>query len=135
MVIITLLSGCASSDHRLEGRWKSNKELTLATIKLRDPVTATKRATLDSIFGKLVMCYDRTHVIAELPASNGRPGWHSRTRYRVVASDNDSLAYISTDVFTGEPEISHVYFESPDRYWIYLNDTGSKEYFDRINPE
>ena len=129
---ITLLVGCASRDRRIEGRWKSNKQLTVATIQLRKPITPAKRAKLDDIFGKLVLVYDRTHISAEMPPCNGYPVWCNRTRYRVVASDHDSLAYISSNPLTGEREISHIHFDGPNRYWLYLPVIGWREYFDRI---
>lgn len=130
---ITLLAGCASTDHRLEGRWKSNKQLTVSTIHYRKPIAVAKRAKFESIFGRLVLTYDRTHVTAEMPPTNGHPVWQHRDRYRVVASDSDSLAYVSSNPVTGEREISHLHFDSPNRYWLYLRGSGWKEYFDRIN--
>jgi len=132
---ITLLAGCASGDHRLEGRWKSNKQLTVATIHFSKPITPAKRTKFEGIFGKLVLTYDRTHVTAEMPPTNGHPVWRNSNRYRVVASDSDSLAYVSTNPLTNEREISHVHFDSPNRYWLYLHGSGWKEYFDRINPQ
>jgi hypothetical protein len=135
LVCVALLSSCASRDHRLEGSWKSNKQLTVATIHFRKPVPKSKRARLENIFGKLVVKYDRTHLAAELPPTNGYPLWQFRSRYRIVASDEDSLACISVNPITGKKEISHIHFEGPDRYWEYLGGSGWKEYFDRLKPQ
>jgi hypothetical protein len=132
---ITLLAGCASGDHRIEGRWKSNQQLTVATIQLRKPITPARRAKLNALFGKLVLIYDRAHITAEMPPTNGHPVWHNRMRYRVVASDSNSVALVSSDPLTGEREISHIHFDGPNRYWLYLHGSGWKEYFDRINPQ
>lgn len=130
---ITLLVGCASSDHQLDGRWKSNKQLTVASVRFRKPPSPAQRAKLEAIFGKLVVIYDGTQITAEMPPTNGHPVWHYRSRYRVVASDRDSLAYVSRDPLTGEHKISHVHFDGPNRHWLYLHGTGWKEYFDRID--
>lgn len=127
-----VLSGCAPRDRRLMGRWKSNKELTIASIKYRKPMTPVKRAVFESVFGKLMLTYDRTHVTAEMPAMGRHPVWQNRIPYRVVGSDKNSVAIMSADPLTGESTIEHIYFEGPNRYWFYLFGTGWKEYFDRI---
>jgi hypothetical protein len=136
--IALLLAGCASRDTRLEGRWKSNKALTAATIdtwKPRSgPLTPRKRAAFASLFGKLILTYHRGTVTLEMPALNGQPAYRNSFSYRIVASDDDSLAYISANPLTQKREISHVYFDGPNRYWIYLHRTSMKEYFDRIAP-
>ncbi len=134
-----LLGGCASRDMRLEGRWKSNKSLTVATIDGWNPssgkqLTPKKRAFLASLFGKLVVTYDRGKVTCELPPQKGQPPYRDTSSYRIVASDDDSLAFVYTSSLTKQPEITHVYFDGPNRYWIYLHRTGMKEYFDRITP-
>lgn len=133
-----LFAGCVSWDTRLEGRWKSNKVLTAATIdtlKPRSgPLTSRKRAALASLFGKLIVTYHRGTVIFEMPSSKGQPPYHNSSSYRIIASDDDSLAYVSTSPLTKKPKINHVYFDTPNRYWIYLHRTSMKEYFDRIAP-
>lgn len=127
-----LLSGCAPRDQRLLGRWKSNKELTIASIKYHKPMTPAKRAKFESLFGKLVVTYDRTYMTAEMPATRGYSVWRNSIPYRVIGSDKDSIAILSKDP---ERRIEHIHFEGPDRYWLYLFGTGWKEYFDRIPGE
>ena len=134
LVCFALVGGCASTDPRLIGSWKSNKKLTVASLRYPKPIAAAKRARFESLFGKMVVTYDRTHVTLETPPTPGQPAWRDRSRYRVVASDQNSVALVSTNPLTGEREISHVHFDSPDRYWLYLYGTGWKEYFDRIAP-
>jgi hypothetical protein len=134
--VALLLAGCTHRDARLEGRWKSNRALTAATIdtwKPRSgPLTPQKRAALAGLFGKLVVTYHRGTVTCEMQSSNGRPPYRNTSSYRIVASDDDSLAYVSTSPLTEKPEINHVYFDGPNRYWIYLHRTSMKEYFDRV---
>ena len=135
--VTMLLVGCAARDTRLEGRWKSNKASTVATIdgwkpRSGKPLTPRKRALLASLFGKLTVTYNRGTATCELPSPDGKPPYRNSSRYRIVASDDDSLAYVSTSPLTKKPEISHVYFDGPNRYWIYLHRTTMKEYFDRI---
>jgi len=69
-----------------------------------------------------------------MPSPKGEPPYRNTSSYRIVASDDDSLAYVSRSLLTKKPEISHVYFDGPNRYWIYLHRTSMKEYFDRIAP-
>lgn len=137
--IVVSLAGCASRDTRLEGRWKSNKALTVATIdgwKARSgkPLSPHQRALLASLFGRLIVTYRHGTATCEMPSPKGQSPWRDVSRYRIVASDADTLAYVSTNPLTNKPEISHVYFEGPNRYWIYLHRTAMKEYFDRIAP-
>src|SRR5688500_2014124 len=91
-----LLVGCASRDTRLEGRWKSNRALTAATLdtwKPRSgPLTQTKRAAFAALFGKLIVTYHRGTVTCELPSPKGQPPYRDSSSYRIVASDDDSLA-------------------------------------------
>jgi hypothetical protein len=137
--IALLLVGCASRDTRIEGRWKSNRTLTMATMDgwkppHSAPLSPRKRALLASLFGKLIVTYDHGILTAEMPSFHGLPPYHHSDRYRIVASDEGSLAYLSTSPMTNKPEISHVYFDGPNRYWIYVLRTSTKEYFDRLTP-
>ena len=128
----TLLVGCSTSDHRLYGRWKSNKALSVASFHPRKPISPEKRAKFESIFGNLVIEYDHTHLTCQLPQPNGLPPYLYRSRYKIVASDDTSLVCISKNLITGKSEIEHIHFDGPNRYWIYLLNSGWKEYFDRI---
>ena len=116
-----LLIGCASHDTRLNGRWKSNKDLSVATMECwkprsGKPLSPHKRAFLASLFGKLIVTYDGHTATSELPVMNGLPPSRDSGRYRIAASDDHSLAYVSTNRLTGKPEISHVHFDGPNRY-------------------
>jgi hypothetical protein len=132
------LTACATNDARLEGKWKSNKALTVATMGGWRPsgksLSAAKRAKFASLFGKLVVTYHRGTVTIELPSPDGQPPFSNSHRFRLVASDDDSVAYVSENPLTHKKEISHLHFDGQDRYWIYLHGTGMKEYFDRIAP-
>ena len=135
LVVAIALVGCATHDPRLEGRWKSNKGLSAATFRPQKSFLQAARAKFASIFGKLVVTYDHGTVTAEMPSSNGEPPWRHRSRYRVVASDADSLVYVMVrGPFDDKPQISYIHFDSPNRYWIYMGSSGAKEYFDRISP-
>jgi hypothetical protein len=134
LFVAVILVGCAAYDSRLEGRWKSNRELTMASFTVRKFLSPAGRAKVSSIFGKLVLNYDRGTVIEEMPSSSGQPPWRHRSRYRVVAADSDSLVYVMAQGPFGKPLISYVHFDGPNRYWIYLGSSGTKEYFDRISP-
>jgi len=138
-ISLAIFSGCASRDTRLEGSWRSNKKLTVATMEnltlaSGKKLSARKRQLLASIFGKLIVTYDHRTVICQMPSPKGGPPSRNTSPYRIVASDRGSLVYVSNSLLTGEPTINHVYFEGPDRYWIYLHRTSMKEYFDRISP-
>ncbi|HEY5752074.1 MAG TPA: hypothetical protein VIT21_02905 [Chthoniobacterales bacterium] len=137
--IVSLLTSCAFRDTGLEGRWRSNKALTVATIddwkpRSAKPLSPRKRALLASLFGELIVTYHRGTATCEMRSPDGLAPTRTSSRYRIVASDDDSLAYVSKSFVTNRLEITHVYFDGPNRYWIYLHRTSMKEYFDRIAP-
>jgi hypothetical protein len=138
-MLSSLLVGCASRYTRLEGRWKSNKALTVATMdswrsRSGKPMSAKQRAALTSLFGRLIVTYDRRTATCELPPRKGLPAFRQTSRYRIVASVDDSLVLVSTSPLTEKPEINHIHFDGPNRYWVYLHGSGMKEFFDRITP-
>jgi hypothetical protein len=138
IVAVTVFAGCTSQDARLEGTWKSNRALTMATIEnLRprsQPLTPSTRTTLSGLFGRLTVSYNRGVVVCNMPSIDGRPDIRTSYPYRIVAADADSLVYIARESSAQKPELNHIYFDGPNRYWIYLHQTGIKECFDRIAP-
>ena len=133
LVILALVSGCASSDSRLIGRWHSNRSLSLVTFPHRKQLPSAKRAFFDGIFGRLTLSYTRRYIFSELPPKGTEEPFRQRIPYRVLTSDSDSVTINSKDISSGSETTTPIHFVGPNRYWIPLGTKGGREYFDRLN--
>lgn len=125
----------------LIGKWKSNAELSLPTIKLKMEMTPDKKAAWEKIFGHLQITYTATEANAFLPTRPAIvPGKAPLTEFRttghyVLASANATQVVIITrDAETKEQRAETLTFEGADRFWIRLPLPEGREYFDRIKP-
>ena len=125
-------SGCASTDSRLIGTWKSNRKLTLPTFPNREQLTSDKRAFFDSIFGKLRVTYATRQMTMELPGESGAPPFRQSCAYRLSSFDADSVTIVHPDAVTGKQTSTVVHFDGPSRYWVAVGEKGGREYFDRV---
>jgi hypothetical protein len=125
-------SGCASSDSRLIGTWKSNRELTLPTFPNREQLTPDKRAFFDSIFGKVRVTYSARQMTTELPGESGAPPFRQSYAYRVSSFDTNSVTIRHPDPITGNQTSTIIHFEGTSRYWEAVGEKGGREYFDRV---
>lgn len=132
IAVATVASGCASSDPRLVGRWRSNRPLSTATFSVRNRLTPTKRALFDSIFGKYVLTYTPRYIDTEMPAKNTRRPYRQRIPYRVVASDAESVTIVGKERPGSGESTKRIHFVGPNRYWISVGTSGGREYFDRL---
>jgi hypothetical protein len=133
IAIVALVTGCASSDSRLLGRWQSNRSLTIATFPHRKQLPAAKRAFFDGMFGRLTLNYTRRYIYSELPPKETEPPFRQRIPYRVLASDADSVTIATNDTSSPDDSTKQIHFIGPNRYWIPLGTKGGREYFDRLN--
>lgn len=133
VAIVALASGCASSDSRLIGRWRSNRALTITTFPHRKQLPPAKRAFFDGIFGRLTLTYTRRYIYSELPPKQTEAPFRQRLPYRVLASDTDSVTIATEDTPSAADSTKQIHFIGPNRYWIPLGTKGGKEYFDRLN--
>ena len=133
LAMVALVSGCASSDSRLVGNWRSNRALSIATFPHRDQLTSDKRAFFDSMFGRLTLTYTRRYIQTELPPKGSGQPFRQSIPYRVLASDANSVTIVLKDTLTGHDATKQIHFVGADRYWIHLGTKDSREYFDRLS--
>jgi hypothetical protein len=112
-------------DRRLFGTWRSDKRRTAREIKARKGFQPKKAAKLLSLFGKLEHTYAKTRRHSRL---NGEV---IPTKYKVVATDEESVVIVSTSRIAGDL-ISHLHFEGPSLYWVTVGGRF-REYFRRIS--
>jgi len=105
---------------RLLGKWRSNRERTLAEWSFPDDAAGH---WLERSLGKLVIHYTQSHVRTEFE------GDLTDCRYRVTAVGLDSVSIVCET----EPvdEIRDLHFVSPDMYWVSIG--SNREYFSRID--
>lgn len=133
VAMVTLASGCASSDSRLLGHWRSNRALTITTLPHRKQLSPVKRAFFDGIFGRLNLTYTRRYIYSELPPKRTEPPFRQRIPYRVVAFDGDSVTIATKGASSAAESTTEIHFIGSHRYWIPLGTKGGKEYFDRLD--
>ena len=122
----------------LIGSWKSNRDLTVATIRVSPPMPPEKRARFEKLFGTMVITYTGSEMTAVFPAFEKYPERVTKEKYQIVAESEDRLLVRSKDARSGEEKTKAMNFVGKDRYWIDLdgfqNLTG-KEYFDRVRSQ
>lgn len=127
-------------DERLLGTWRSNRELSVATMRralmFRPPEL---RERFFDVFGDLTVTFTSTSLGTTWPRRHPC-GRHNHTAaYRVVASGPDSVSFRSEPRSRRGPKVMVVHFVGPDRYWmdvshirVPVDTTGWREYFDRV---
>jgi hypothetical protein len=117
------------------GSWKSNRELTIATIQMKREVKPELRQRFDDLFGKMTVTYDGKEVVAYTPATEKSVEWRYTAAYTVVMATDTKLVFRSQNAQTKVLENTTITFEGSDRYWVSISVPGvldGREYFDRI---
>jgi len=134
--LFTSLSACSTTrnplDDRIIGVWKSNRNLTIPTLRYPEGANPEDMENLKHVFGHLIVTYTKLTSSAVLPPMNESPEWRSETTYRIKKRDKQSITIRYYDYSDKTHKLRKITFEGPDRYWIDLEDIEGREYFDRI---
>ena len=134
-------------DKRLLGTWKSDRIRTFKEWSWTKNISPQKKKRFQSIFGKLEITYTRTKIISSLRHRK----WEQATRYKVVATDQTSVAIVlfgelqiknrrqynpenlkfAETLFPRQAQISHVHFDKK-HYWVSLGTGKNREFFRKI---
>jgi len=116
-------------DKRLVGRWRSDRERTMAEWRFSADTPEETRARVANMFGELELSYSRWRCKSLFN------GTKDITWYQVLAADPESVmirAWTSTP-FLGRPQsLSHIHFDA-DSYWITLGSSNTREFFRRLD--
>ena len=136
LTVIVLLGspvfGQPKTADQIVGTWKSNRELTVPTIKLKVEKTPERMKFLGDMFGRLEVTFTDTEEIAVIPAHDGKREWRFSSAYTVVSATDNEIVIKDKSPLTGQEETSTATFEGADRYWIPLKGMKGREYFDRV---
>ena len=129
-IFCSSMAAAGSLSDRLIGKWRSNRELSVATFANVPAMDATRRAFIESMFGKLEITYEVFRYSSRLPDDSGDAVWRN---YRVVKEESNVVWVELSGASEEEATTVRVTFEGPDRYWIVLGEKyGTKEFFDRV---
>ena len=107
------------SDRRLLGTWKSDRALTLRWWKTRPGLSMARKREFLSLFGKLRHRFTRDRLYWDLQGSKGVD------RYKILATDNESLAIALSPLTRDGKRLSGAEAESKI---LYLQFYGDKHY-------
>jgi hypothetical protein len=136
-ILLSVLSaGCAGVGHPLDdqiiGDWKSNRDLTVPTIRYPEGAKPETIKKFEGIFGHIVVTYTKSECRLVMPAINDFPEWIDTTTYKIVDRTGDSITIQYYDNAEKVKKIRKINFEGTNRYWIDLEQIEGREYFDRI---
>jgi hypothetical protein len=131
IVLVAVLSGCATSidDSRLQGTWRSNREVTLDEAFRRDPrltnAPPERIQRFKEMFGHLTLTY-----------SNGISTtlWHGKAesaRYRVIKRGSNYVVVRPCDGVESGRDIRLRFVDGDRGYWVQTP-LGFEERFDRV---
>lgn len=116
------------SDRRLIGRWRSDRERTLAEWPFRPDATEEQRERVGRIFGKLELTYGRWRCRSVFEGDSN-VGW-----YGVLAKDSSIVMIVGWRrgvLLDWERNLSHIHF-TDEHYWITLGESNTREFFRRV---
>jgi hypothetical protein len=116
-------------DKRLRGRWRSDRERTMADWRFPADPSPEKKDFVSGLWGKLELRYTRWRCESLFE------GHTERMWYEVLAKDETSamirnwhrMPYLGLT-----RSLFHVHFEG-DAYWITLGTSNNREFFRRID--
>jgi hypothetical protein len=126
LFLLLLLSFSAfAGNERLIGTWKSNKEATLAYLRIHTIMTDRQLDAAAQMLGKMSLTFDQTNLTATMGT------WKAVSRYKVISETKNSVTIETKDPGTGQM-VSSVLEFTAGSLWT-SNDAfhGYKERFDK----
>ncbi len=143
--ILILACGCAHTDPRLYGRWRSNNELSTEYYENNAKLNDVQMNALTQIFGKMEIEYFNHNkckiVLPDNIIHTGEKnieikGFEDIMKFNIIYRNEDIVVILYDDPLQGEIA-TILNFVDDDTYWIYLGGNGlidlnTREYFSRI---
>jgi hypothetical protein len=125
LLTILSLSAFAGSE-KLIGTWKSNKEATLAYLKIHTHLASQQLDLVAQSLGKMTLTFDKTNVTMKTD------NWSFVSPYKIISETTNSITIESKDPNTQKLTQGQFEFDG-NGFWI-PDDTipGYKERFDKL---
>lgn len=124
-MLITLLPVFAGNE-RLIGAWKSNRDTTVAYLKIHTNLSSQQLDLVSQALGKTTITFDKANVTI---ASDD---WKFTSSYKIISESKNSMTIESQD--PGTQKLTQTVFEL-DRIGFWTSDDripGYKERFEKL---
>jgi hypothetical protein len=143
--VATFLSGCAVTDTRLSGKWRSNLELTTQYNEKHAILTEKQKKVFSQLFGQMELTYISSGK-CEVFLPGGKIDTGSKvidsedfkyiSEYKIIYKNEKAIVVLSEDSVSGE-SIRTLNFVDDNTYWVYIGDSGMfdihiREYFTKV---
>jgi hypothetical protein len=125
LLIITACTTFAGNE-RLIGIWKSNKEATLAYLKVHTKLTPQQLDKIGTALGTTTITFDQTNLVMK------SGDWKYATPYKIISETKNSVTAESKDPGSVKPTPTIYEFEG-NSFWVADDRIpGYKERFDKL---
>ena len=145
LILGIISSGCAITDSRLSGKWRSDLELTTKFNEKHAILTERQKKVFSQLFGKMELTYSRRGQ-CEVFLPGGKIDTGSRviesdeskrlSEYKILYKNDNAIVVLNEEALFGE-SISTLHFVDEDTYWIYVGESEFvnlhiREYFTKV---
>ena len=125
LLIITAFTTFAGNE-RLIGIWKSNKEATLAYLKVHTKLTPQQLDKIGTALGSTTITFDQTNLVMK------SGDWKYATPYKIISETENFVTVESKDPGSVKPTPTIYEFEG-NSFWVADDRIpGYKERFDKL---
>ena len=125
-LLLSLAFTTFAGNERLIGSWKSNKEATLAYLKVHTKLTPVQLEKFGTALGTMTLTFDQTNLVAK------SGDWKYATPYKVISETKNSITAESKDPGSVKPTPTIYEFEG-NSFWVADDRIpGFKERFDKL---
>ncbi len=145
-IIACLLgAGAALAAPDIEGRWKSDKEASMAFNQQNSILSAQQTNYISQMLGNMTVEFDDGNARLTMPAiriqKDGKfteyAGFEEKGRYVIIGEDEDTIV-LKLHGANGAATLMVYHFVSEDQMWVYVPsasesiDLHIREYFRRL---
>jgi hypothetical protein len=127
LFLLSILSFSAfAGSEKLMGTWKSNKEVTLAYLKIHTSLTPQQLDMVSQSLGKMTLTFDKTNLTMKTD------DWKFVSPYKIISETTNSMTIESKDPNTQTLTQSKFEFDG-NGFWSPDDSIpGYKERFDKL---
>ncbi|MBK8583471.1 MAG: hypothetical protein IPL86_17170 [Flavobacteriales bacterium] len=145
--MLSFLSFGSAAAPELVGKWKSDRELSIAFIHDHVKLQPKTEKFIEDIMGRLTLTFTKTKLISLLSdfdvviegKTHRMEGFMSSSPYTVVYSSENVVAVSAVEPVTNKATVTIYSFVDQNTFWVYtggsdkaLPDSHYREYFRRV---